>query len=356
MVCCSYEPKTQPLCCFANRREFLNLIAAGAIGVASSALPIQSTRNFASKPLRGIFPIAQTPFTENDKLDLNSLVRELHFIDRGGVHGFVWPQLASEWQMLTDSERLDGAEAIAHTGKSLRPAIVIGVQAKDTTSAIRYARHAEKVGADALISLPPPGEASPQAILDYYKVLGRATALPLFVQAIGSLSVETILQMYRTIPTVRFVKDEAGNPLMRISALRQGSNDRLKVFTGSHGKTLIDEMIRGISGNMPAASFADLYATAWDLWHAGDRRRALEIYGHAAVLINEISAYDEGMKYILYLRGVFQTYQLRDRPPSGNGLPAAAFSVGLRNGRPLDDTGKRVFKELLDLMKPYLRA
>ena len=59
----------------------------------------------ASKPLRGIFPIAQTPFTTADALDLETLVEEVKFIDRGGVHGFVWPQIASEWATLTEQER-----------------------------------------------------------------------------------------------------------------------------------------------------------------------------------------------------------------------------------------------------------
>jgi 4-hydroxy-tetrahydrodipicolinate synthase len=340
----------------ANRREFFGVLGAGAISTISFARQNQRARHFGSKPLRGIFPIAQTPFTEGDKLDTDSLVKELHFIHRGGVHGFVWPQLASEWQMLTAAERFNGAEAIAAEGRKLKPAIVIGVQGPDASSAVQYAKHAEKAGADAIISLPPSGETSPLAIVEYYKLLGNTTALPLFVQAVGTLSVDTILQMYRTIPTLRFVKDEAGQPLMRLAALREGSGDQLKVFTGSHGKTLIDEMIRGISGNMPAASFADIYASAWDLWQAGDRRKAVEVYGNAAVLINEIATYDEGMKYILYLRGVFRTYQLRERPPANNGLPAAALLPVLKTGTPIDETGKRVFKELLDLMSPYLRA
>jgi 4-hydroxy-tetrahydrodipicolinate synthase len=336
-----------------NRRAFLKLTSTGAIGVALSRSGMFAAGNSDSKPLQGIFPIAQTPFTEENKLDLDSLVKELHFIDRGGVHGFVWPQLASEWQMLTDSERLDGAEAVASTGRTLRPAIVIGVQGPNVGTAVKYAKHAEKAGADAIISLPPGGERDPQAILEYYKVVGSATTLPLFVQAVGSLGVETILQMYRAIPTLRYVKDEAGQPLMRISALRKASNDQLKIFSGSHGKTLIDEMIRGFSGDMPAASFSDIYASAWDLWHEGKKREAVELYGNAAILINEVTTYDEGMKYILYLRGVFKTYSLRDRAPADS---SPSTGRGLRNGTPLDETGKRVLQELLDLMKPYLRA
>jgi dihydrodipicolinate synthase/N-acetylneuraminate lyase len=340
----------------ANRREFLELLSRGAIGFALPGDATLAPRNSDAKPLRGIFPIAQTPFTEDNKLDLNGLVNELHFIDRGGVHGFVWPQFASEWGMLSESERLEGTEVLASTGRKLRPAIVIGVQGQNNNSAVKYAKLAEKAGADAIISLPPAGVTDSQAILEYFKLIGSATGLPLFIQAIGALSVESLLQMYRTIPTLRFVKDEAGQPLMRISPLRKGSNDQLKVFTGSHGKTLIDEMVRGVSGNMPAASFADIYATAWDLWQAGNKKQAIEVYGNAAILINEISAYDEGMKYILYLRGVFRTYQSRDRPPGDATSPSAVTSGGLRNGTTLDETGKRVLRELLELMKPYLKA
>lgn len=64
------------------------------------------------------------------------------------------------------------------------------------------------------------------------------------------------------------------------------------------------------------------------------------MFGRAAILIEEISAYGiESLKYILCLRGVFRTYQTREQ----------------KGGR-LDETGKRVLRELLDLLKPYLKT
>ncbi len=106
---------------------------------------------------------------------------------------------------------------------------------------------------------------------------------------------------------------------------------------------MIDEMMRGFSGTMPAASFADLYAAAWDLWQAGKRREAVDMFGRAAVLIQEINAYGmESMKYLLCLRGVFKTYRTREKPGASRA--------------PLDDTAKRNLREMLELMKPYLRA
>jgi hypothetical protein len=130
-----------------DRRAFLQFLGVGALGLAMPGGKMLGTERPGTKPLRGIFPVAQTPFTESNKLDLDTLIEEVRCIDRGGVHGFVWPQMASEWMTLSEAERLEGNEAIASTGKKLRPAIVIGVQSSGMGSAIKYAKHAEKGGA-----------------------------------------------------------------------------------------------------------------------------------------------------------------------------------------------------------------
>lgn len=340
-----------------RRREFLQLLGGGALGLGLPGARLFALEKSGSKPLRGIFPIAQSPFTEADKLDLDALVAEVRFIDRGRVHGFVWPQMASEWSTLSERERLEGMEAIASTGKRLRPAIVLGVQGPDAATAVRYAKHAEKVGADAIISLPPAENSDPKVALEYYQEVGRATELPLFAQAVGNMSVELILEMYKTIPTMRYVKDEAGQPLRRIGPLREKSSDEIKVFTGAHGRTLIEEMRRGFSGSMPAASFADLYAQTWDLWHAGKRHEAMDMHAKTLLILTEMGIHgSEAMKYILYLRGVFKTYGVRR--PQGSGFAAAAkLAAGGEDRRArLDEAGKQALRETLEYLKPYLRA
>jgi hypothetical protein len=44
-----------------------------------------------AKPLRGLFPIGFTPFTAENKMDVDGLAAQVKFCNRGGVHGFVWP-------------------------------------------------------------------------------------------------------------------------------------------------------------------------------------------------------------------------------------------------------------------------
>lgn len=328
-----------------SRRQFFQTAVGSTLCV--NAQPATAK----AKPLRGIFPIAQTPFTPADKLDVKSLVKQLQFIHRGRVHGFVWPQLASEWSTLSESERLEGAEALGAVAGKLRPALVLGVQAPNVETAVRYAIHAKKVGADAIISLPPVDEKDPKAVVAFYQRVGEATDLPLFAQAVGNMSVAMLLEMHKTIPTLRYIKDEAGQPLFRIRELREKSTDQLKVFTGGHGRTMIDEMTRGFSGTMPAASFADLYAVAWDLWQAGKKKEAMEIFGRVSMLISEISVYGiESLKYILKLRGVFETFQTREK--QNNTQSAASIGLGGR----LDESGKETIRQMLVALKPWLKA
>lgn len=333
------------------RRRFLRLAAGAALAVPDAGAAADRGR----KRLGGIFPIAQTPFTDDGKLDLDVLVEEVRFLDRGGVHGFVWPQLASEWATLTEDERLAGMEAVAAAGKSLRTAIVLGVQAADATGAVRYARHARKAGADALIALPPPGQADAAEVTRYFQEIGKATGLPLFLQAVGNVGIDLIAGLVKAVPTLRYVKDEAGQPLMRIAPLKEKIAGEVHVFSGGHGRTLIDEMERGFAGSMPAASFADLYAAVWDAWQAGKRREAMEIFARTAMLIHEISVYGiESLKYILCLRGVFKNTHIRGTQRGK--VRAGEDLAGLGSRSRLDETARKVIRDMLEAAKPYLRA
>ena len=44
---------------------------------------------------RGIFPIVQTPFRDDETIDLACLKREIDFIIKAGGHGMCWPQAGS---------------------------------------------------------------------------------------------------------------------------------------------------------------------------------------------------------------------------------------------------------------------
>lgn len=342
-----------------SRRDFLQRFGAGALTLglaprlfAAGAQPAMAGK----KPLRGIFPIAQSPFTPDDKLDLAALAKQVAFCDRGGVHGIVWPQLASEWSTLSEPERMAGMEALGAAARKARPALVLGVQGADSAAIRRYVRQAEKVGADAIIALPPAETADRNVVLKYYQEIGGATGLPFFVQAVGNMDVDLVLELFRTIPTVRYIKDEAGDQVARAAPLREKSQDALKLFSGNHGRRMIEELAAGFSGSMPAVGLADLYATTFDLWQAGKQEAAKESHARTMAALDVMTRYGtEGMKYALVARGVFTTYSAR-RATSQSFASATKMATGGKGSRALDDEGKKALDAMVASVKPYLKA
>jgi 4-hydroxy-tetrahydrodipicolinate synthase len=317
-----------------------------------------SFANAEAKPMRGLFPIGQTPCTPDKKLDLDCLAAEVKFCNRGRVHGFVWPQIASGWAGLTQKERMDGAETILAEGKGGKTALVIGVQtvSGDINGPVEYAKHAARHGADAIVSLPPE-KADEAAVLEYYKTIGKATDLPLFVQSTGDMSVDLIVRMAKEIPTMQVVKDEAGNPLQRVAEIRERTGGKLNVFSGNGVRTMITEMERGFSGHCPTTGLADLYARAFDLWHAGKKREGFDMFGRVLAF----ESIPNAGSYVLIARGVFKEDTItRSMTLAGGGEGAAAGGPGGgagRRGAPLDEAGKKEIRNALSTyLKPYLRG
>ncbi|MEZ5364562.1 MAG: dihydrodipicolinate synthase family protein [Bryobacterales bacterium] len=322
-----------------RRRHFLQTLTLAC------STPFAALAKAAPEEFRGVFPIMQTPYSDDGALDLETLAKETQWLGRTGCHGIVWPQLASEYARLSFDERIAGMSAIVEANRGLRPKCVLGVQAEDAETAVRYAKHADKIRPDAIIAIPPrkgdQHEFDLETMRAYYKAIGKATDLPLFMQAIGDVSVEFILGLMREVPTLRFVKDEAGHTLYRITEFEQVDPERRPaLFTGGHGKTLIDEMARGSSGNMPAASVVDLYADCWDLWHQGRRGEAIDVFSKIMLFVTQFGSYGlESLSYVLYLRGVFPNWKIRS--PRAN---------------PMDAQAMEALERSYEFVKPYLRA
>ena len=315
-----------------HRRSFLQALGGAAFTMASAAA-------VPGRTLAGVFPIGFSPFTQDDKLDLEGLAAQVKFCNRGGVHGFIWPQIASGWTTLTEKERLDGAEAILSAGKAGKTALVIGVQAPEMAAIVRYAKHAEKLGADAIISLPPAGVSDEKVLLDFYRQVAQTTSLPMFAQFVGSMSVDLLAEMFRTIPNFRQVKDEAGDPLKRVAEIRQRTSGELKVFSGNGVRTMITEMELGFSGHCPYTNLADVYSAAYDQWHGGKKREAFDMFGRIQALgtMMPTNSLD-----IMIARGVFK--------------PGTKARGGGGRGGAIAISPEEIRKTLKTYLEPYLKA
>jgi dihydrodipicolinate synthase/N-acetylneuraminate lyase len=314
----------------------------------------------SGKPLRGLYPIVETPFTPSDVLDTEVLAAEVRFINQGRVAGMIWPVFASSWSTLSDAERTLGAETLLAAGKRGKSAIAIAVQNTewDTATSIRYAKHAAAHGADAIVSIPPNNgwNVSDQVILDYYKAIGAATELPLIVQTRGTVSVDLMIEMFHQIPTMKATKDEVGDPLARVAELIQRTDNKLAVWAagGGTGNLLLEELPLGIVGLCPTPQLADLLQQVMNLYWSGKLRAAFEMFGR----VQAFATIPGAMEYLMVARGVFkEDTKTRPQPMEPEAKRTGGGGGGPRVATPLDEAEKlSIRKALKDYLGPYLIA
>jgi 4-hydroxy-tetrahydrodipicolinate synthase len=316
----------------------------------------------SGKPLRGLYPIMETPFTAADKLDTAALAAEVAFLNRGRVAGMIWPVFASSWSALSDAERIEGAETILAAGKGGKSAMAIAVQnmAWDIPTSVRYAKHAAAHGADAIVAIPPNNgwNVGDQAVLDYYKTIGAATDLPLIVQTRGTMSVDLMIQMFQQIPNMKATKDEVGDTLARATQLIQRTDNKLAVWAagGGTGNALIQNLPLGIVGLCPTPQYADLLQQAMDLYWTGKKREAFDMFAR----VQGFATLPGATEYLMVARGVFpEGTKSRPQPMEPEARPASggAGAGGGRRAAPLTDKDKETIRlELDEYLKPYLRG
>jgi dihydrodipicolinate synthase/N-acetylneuraminate lyase len=356
-----------------DRRAFLQ--SAGTLLLGATLLQSSSIAQAADvegaqlttpsgKPLRGLFPIMETPFTPDNKLDTDLLAEEVRFCNRGRLGGMIWPVFASSWSTLSDAERIQGAETILAAGQGGKSAIAIAVQnmAWDTATSVRYAKHAADHGADAIVAIPPNNgwNVSDQAVIDYYKAIGGATDLPLIVQTRGTISVDLMVQLFQQVPTMKATKDEVGDPLKRIAELRQRTDNKLAVWAagGGTGNLLMQELPLGFAGLCPTPQFADLLQQVMELYWAGKKGEAFDMFGR----VQGFAALPGATEYMMVARGVFkETTKSRPQPMEPEARPAGGGrrggGAGGERAGPLSHADKEFIRNAMDeYLKPYMRA
>ncbi len=279
-----------------------------------------------SKSWRGVFTIPCTPFTETGLLDLDSLRREVAFCLDAGAHGIVAPVNASEFWTLSDDERKLVAQVIVEATDGCVPT-VIGVTGASTQSAVAFAQHAEEIGADAVIALPPHVRSvSPNAIFAYYRAISEAVNIPIFVQnhdapAGTRMSPEFVAQLVRELEHVDWVKEETFPPGHAIEKEIALCGSKLQgVMGGVAGRYLFDEYRRGACGTMPACEATDIHVQIWNALDAGDEQQARVLSNRLLPLLNYEALLPGVYKAVLKRRGIIASDYLRSE--AGNPLDA----------------------------------
>jgi len=247
-----------------------------------------------AEPLRGIFPIAPTPFTDAGELDLEGQRRVLDCMIDQGVDGICILANYSEQFLLSDDERNTLVElCLSHVGD--RVPVIVTCSHFSTRVACERARKAVAGGAAMLMLMPPYYGASLRAdergILEHFARVADAAALPIMVQDAPlsgvTLSVPFLVQLAREVPAVRYLKIEVPGTADKLRQLVAAGGDMIDgPFDGEESITLMADLDAGATGTMPSALLPDLIRPVLLHHRAGRRNEAAAAYARILPLIN----------------------------------------------------------------------
>ncbi len=266
--------------------------------------------------IKGVIPIAPTPFHPDGTVDDASLDRMTDFFLAAGSNGI------TILGQLGEAPKLDHQEAIAIARKVIQRAnvpIIVGVSAPGFAAMRALTRDVMDLGAAGVMIAPPNTLRTDDQVVAYYRqaveVIGAD--VPFVLQDYPlTFSVVMTPAVIRRIVTENescvMLKHEDWPGLEKISALRaferDGSMRHIAILTGNGGLFLDFEMDRGADGANTGYAFPEMLVDVVRLSAAGKRDEAHDLFdAHLPYLVYEQQQGALGLavrKYVLMRRGV----------------------------------------------------
>jgi 4-hydroxy-tetrahydrodipicolinate synthase len=238
----------------------------------------------------GLFPALTTAFRPDQAVDLGATASHADALVRAGAHGLVALGTVGENHALEPTEKRDVLRAVVEAARRRVP-VLAGVAQNATAGACRFAREAEKAGADGLMVLPPMiYKADPRETVAHLRAVARTTGLPILCyNNPPSYGIDLTPEMFAELAsekTLVAIKESSDDP-RRITDLVNAVGDRYILFAGVDDLVL-ESVTLGVRGWVSglANAFPEESLHLWDLATRGCYDQALKIYRWFAPLLH----------------------------------------------------------------------
>ncbi|MGL6019999.1 MAG: dihydrodipicolinate synthase family protein [Gibbsiella quercinecans] len=262
--------------------------------------------------LKGVLSAIVTPFTaDGEKIDESALRKLVEQGIADGVDGFVPAGGTGEFSVLSHDERLRLVEIVVDQTAG-RASVLAHTGATSTREAVAFSKHAQEVGASAIMLATPYYEPIGfNEAFAYYAGVAETTDLPIcaynFPPATGlHLDVDFLLKLAREIPQVKYVKDSSAN-IMQMSTLINEHSDEIHFLNGEDILMLPALMLKAPGMVMGIANFmAPALAKLQQASQSGDDQMVGTLWRQIYPLICLLGSgrYNSGVKAACELLGL----------------------------------------------------
>ena len=236
----------------------------------------------------GLYPMTLAFFDSDDRVDLDTMRREIQAVAAHRPDGIGVLGLATEVNKLSLTERHQVVECVAGTLGGELP-LSVTVAENTVAGQIAFAREAVDAGASWVILQPPPvKDISELELQRFFGRVAERVDVPIGIQnapmylGIG-LSSAGLVSLNRQHPNVAILKTE-DSPL-EIARTVEETDGALDVFAGRGGLEMPELMRAGCVGCIPGVEVCDRLIRVSRLLEEGDEAAAQVVYREAEPVI-----------------------------------------------------------------------
>jgi 4-hydroxy-tetrahydrodipicolinate synthase len=190
--------------------------------------------------LRGSITALVTPFRDG-AVDEEAFRSHIDWQIENGTHGLVPVGTTGESPTLSHREHERVVEICVDAAKGRVP-VIAGAGSNSTAEAVAFSRHAEAVGADAvLIVTPYYNKPIQEGLYQHFKAINDAIGLPILIynipgRSVIDMSVDTMARLFE-LKNIVGVKDATAN-VARVSLQRQAMGPDFVQLSGEDATAL----------------------------------------------------------------------------------------------------------------------
>jgi len=231
------------------------------------------------RKIEGIITALITPFTQEGNVNEGVLRELVEFQVRSGVHGLYPCGTAGEGPTMSIEQRKRVAEIVVDQVKARIP-VVVHIGAINTAMTIQLAKHAEKIGADALGCVTPYYYAlDDDAIIEHYRRVVEAVRIPIFVYNIPHRTTinvtPNLMVKLAKLPNIVGIKDSSRD-FTQFCEYIEKLGKGFAVICGSDA-LMIPALFMGAKGVISAIAnaFPELFVESYDAYKKGNYEKAI---------------------------------------------------------------------------------
>jgi len=267
-------------------------------------------------PLKGIVTVLNTPFDEDNTIDLTALRKNVSDALSAGVVGFLVPAMAAEVYKLTETERLKMVEAVLEMASD-KVTVIAGAGETDLLRSKQLIKKYISLGCkNILFQIPFEDEDQFKNHFNELAELGPEMIMLQDWNASGyGLSDELILNLFETVEAFRCLKVETVPAGVKYSRILELTGSRLNVSGGWAVSQMIEGLKRGVHAFMPTGMHW-IYTEIYKRWVSGKEAEAIELFQKILPVLafsnQHLDISIHFFKRLLYRQGIYPTSNVRE--------------------------------------------